>query len=269
MVRLSWLAFAGCFGQLLLGLAFIALLGLNRNETDAICLAIVGAGLAGLAVWLWRPLRLPVAVLDWVAVPLIGAVLLIGAKEWGGAGGRTLTLIRYGRPEYAAPAAVLLGVAATLAATLTAAVGLTWSRGREPGAEQVAPDERRTRRWQLVGSVLGLFIVAALAGLWWAAKPIPCHATFDRVRTGMTRSEIIAAVGPPGWYARNHAEKDYGIVMPSQAGEIPPVVKGSEVWVAEDAQMVVYFDGQDRAWRVWVFAGLYRLSKDASEQRDE
>jgi hypothetical protein len=116
--------------------------------------------------------------------------------------------------------------------------------------------------------VLVLFTVAALAAWWWP-KPFPCYATFGRVRTGMTRSEIIAAVGaPPGWYARNHAEKDYGIVMPSQAAEIPPhiletVVKGSEVWVADDAQMLVYFDANDRAWRVWVFAGLYRLQQNA------
>jgi hypothetical protein len=41
------------------------------------------------------------------------------------------------------------------------------------------------------------------------------------------------------------------------------------VWVAEDAQMVVYFDGDDRAWRAWVFAGLCRLEQDAPEQRDE
>lgn len=125
----SRLALAGTSGQLVLGSAFLAILGVNRNEVDVICFAILGAGLVGLVACLWRPLRMPLAVLNWLAVPLLAGVLLIGAKEWGGDTTNTLTVIAYGRPERTAPAGPLLCIAATLAAALMAAIGLTGRRG--------------------------------------------------------------------------------------------------------------------------------------------
>jgi outer membrane protein assembly factor BamE (lipoprotein component of BamABCDE complex) len=99
----------------------------------------------------------------------------------------------------------------------------------------------RRRRW------LGLLLVAALAAVGAAllrpTGPRPCRATFEQVREGMAREEVVATVGgPPGVYSDRPEwvpffDQTYGM---------------DEKWVAHDSTLRVYFSESGRASHVEV-----------------
>jgi hypothetical protein len=103
------------------------------------------------------------------------------------------------------------------------------------------------KRWRLLGLVLLVAVATSLA-LVWFERQYPCRATFERVRAGMTREEVIATVGgPPGDYT-NGRSVSYLI---SRIG-----LWGPETWASEDADLCVCFDDDDRATEVRVHEPL-------------
>jgi hypothetical protein len=87
-------------------------------------------------------------------------------------------------------------------------------------------------------------MMAAAAYALWPRGPRPCLATFEQVRTGMTRDEVIATVGGPPT-ARGP--------WPSLQQKLGLTVIRDE-WRTEDGLLRVTFGPDDRAEYVEVFA---------------
>ena len=101
---------------------------------------------------------------------------------------------------------------------------------------------RRTK-W-VAGGLAGLFAAAGVAVAAWPRAPHPCRATFERVREGMTRAEVVATVGgPPGDYSRGQAIPTY----------FADKNRNRLVWLAMDGELIVVFDADETA--LWVMTG--------------
>ena len=94
------------------------------------------------------------------------------------------------------------------------------------------------RRWVGVVLVAGGAIAGAAAAVLvlWARDPGP--GPFARVRQGMTREEVVAAVGKPPISAS-------GVALPDDV-PAPPF----EEWMAKDEHLLVVFGPDGRAVRV-------------------
>jgi hypothetical protein len=80
---------------------------------------------------------------------------------------------------------------------------------------------------------LALTLVVAAVELW-PRGPRPCRATFEQVRDGMAREEVIATVGgPPGDYTSR------GISLLDDNPQ-------NTLWVANDAVLIVTFGPDER-----------------------
>src|SRR5215212_5698339 len=91
------------------------------------------------------------------------------------------------------------------------------------------------RRWLLLAPLVFIAAGAGLVALESSKPPRPTRETFDRVRTGMTLTEVVETVGePPG--------KTVG----------PPGRERRWTWDAPDCHLEVDFDSDERV--VAVFA---------------
>lgn len=95
------------------------------------------------------------------------------------------------------------------------------------------------RRTRWVTGAVGVLVavVLAVALTWYATRPYPCRATFERVKEGMTRAEVEATVGgPPGDYSGGRA-------FPRRAwADSWAPDPGGTSWVAVDGELMVWFD---------------------------
>jgi hypothetical protein len=90
------------------------------------------------------------------------------------------------------------------------------------------------RRRVIVGLVV-LAMVAVVAVIVWPRGPRPCRETFDQVRAGMTRDEVIATVGRSPDYLFGQywgwPQKEFADGRDSGAG-----------WYTAEATYQVWFD---------------------------
>jgi hypothetical protein len=91
----------------------------------------------------------------------------------------------------------------------------------------------RRRRW-LLATLVALAAAVALFFLW---RPASVAERAGRVHQGMTRAEVLDAVGePPGYYARATGWADSGLGPPHlYAG-----------WYWDEGVLQVWFDDHDR-----------------------
>jgi hypothetical protein len=94
-------------------------------------------------------------------------------------------------------------------------------------------------------AVVGLVVVAVtvvFAIAFWIRGPHPCRTTFEQVREGMTLDEVSATVGrPPGIYTTR--TQVYAVGGPNDC---------RQHWAADDAEMIVHFGPDGRAFQVQV-----------------
>ena len=100
------------------------------------------------------------------------------------------------------------------------------------------------KRGRVIVGLVGLALVGVLAGLYWLGGPQPSLATFQQVREGMTRDEVIATVGGPPT-ARGP--------WPSLQRKLGVTVIRDE-WRTDGGLLRVTFGPDDRAEYVEVFA---------------
>src|SRR5262245_39655502 len=99
------------------------------------------------------------------------------------------------------------------------------------------------RRRRVVVGLVVLALVAVLVVALWPRGTRPCRETFELVREGMTYDEVCATVGgPPGAYTR----RPY---IPLLGGAHDCRVQ----WAADDVELIVWFDDDQRAYKVMVF----------------
>lgn len=92
------------------------------------------------------------------------------------------------------------------------------------------------------GTAIVAAVVVALLFLW-PTGPRPCRATFELVREGMTLEQVAAtAGGPPGRYSDGYEH------IVETGGRYPRAVQ----WVAHDANLIVWYDGDGVANSVLV-----------------
>lgn len=110
----------------------------------------------------------------------------------------------------------------------------------------------RTKR--IAGGLSGLALLARLAvAVWPTSNPYPCRAKFDRVKVGMTRSEVIAmAGGSPGDYTIGEVISSSDI---SRDSTLPDPEQ--EQWLANDGELAIRFNADGvaesvRVWDVWL-----------------
>jgi hypothetical protein len=91
------------------------------------------------------------------------------------------------------------------------------------------------RRWRTV--VLVMLVVAAWAAfVFWPRGPRPCLATFEQVREGMTREEVVAIVGgPPETFPDPSLQRKLGLTVLVNE------------WRAHDGRLRVYYGKDGRA----------------------
>jgi hypothetical protein len=101
----------------------------------------------------------------------------------------------------------------------------------------------RRRRVALLGLVDASAVVAVIL---WPRGPRLSRAAFERVHEGMTREEVSATLGrPPGVYTRRPVRNMVGGVNDCR-----------ERWAADDAEIIVFFGPDGRAFDVRVFDPL-------------
>jgi outer membrane protein assembly factor BamE (lipoprotein component of BamABCDE complex) len=99
-----------------------------------------------------------------------------------------------------------------------------------------------TRRRVLCGLLLASAVLACFAGwLWVASRPRLTRERFEQVKKGMSREEVIRTVGRP---SGDYTSGKY-IAMQTAS---PP----HELWVCDEAILLVQFDNGDTATRVAV-----------------
>jgi hypothetical protein len=85
------------------------------------------------------------------------------------------------------------------------------------------------KRRRLVAGVVALSLLVIVGYVFWPRGPRPCLATFQQVREGMTRDEVITVVGgPPGIYTDKLID---GTIY----------FFDCEVWLADDGELWVIF----------------------------
>jgi hypothetical protein len=91
------------------------------------------------------------------------------------------------------------------------------------------------RRRVIIGLVM-LVVVAWAAFVFWPRGPRPCLATFQSVREGMTREEVVAIVGgPPETFPDPSIQRKLGLTV---------LV---DEWRADDGRLRVYYAKDGRA----------------------
>ena len=91
------------------------------------------------------------------------------------------------------------------------------------------------RRRRTIGLVV-LVVVAVAAFLFWPRGPRPCLATFQLVREGMTRAEVVALVGgPPETFPEPSLQRKLGLTV---------LV---DEWRADDGRLRVAYGKDGRA----------------------
>lgn len=93
------------------------------------------------------------------------------------------------------------------------------------------------RRHVVVAGLIGL--AGVVAGIsCWPSGPRTCRATFEKVKEGMTREEVYATVGSPPC---------------DEEGRLyPDIHRFNQNWYADNSELRVQFDHNDRAIRVTV-----------------
>ena len=91
------------------------------------------------------------------------------------------------------------------------------------------------KRRRTVGLVV-LVVVTVAAFLFWPRGPRPCLATFQLVREGMTREEVVALVGaPPETLPEPSLQRKLGLTV------------HVDEWGADDGRLRVAYDKDGRA----------------------
>ena len=99
------------------------------------------------------------------------------------------------------------------------------------------------RRRRVIAGLVVLAAAGATVVAVWPRAPRPCLATFEQVREGMTRDEVIATVGGSPTTAP----------VPSLQQKLGITVLRDE-WRADDGMLRVVFDADNRAEFVAVYA---------------
>lgn len=87
---------------------------------------------------------------------------------------------------------------------------------------------------------MALVFAGGVGVAWYATRPYPCRATFERVKEGMTRAEVEATVGgPPGSYR----------------SEFHPDLIEDGSWFTDDADLYVWFGDDGRVVQTHVHVG--------------
>jgi hypothetical protein len=96
-------------------------------------------------------------------------------------------------------------------------------------SEREGPMRRRRRTITILVALVAAFTLPMI----WPRGPRPCRATFEQVREGKTREEVIATVGgPPGDYTG-------GRCLDGWTGK-------GEYWTATDGVLKIAFDTHGR-----------------------
>ena len=104
------------------------------------------------------------------------------------------------------------------------------------------------------------FVAAAAAVVFWPRAPRPSLATFNKVRVGMTRDEVIATIGaPPGDYTT----RPYSPRLVSYH-----IAFLAERWRCNEAECFVVFDDDDRASFINVRPPMQRLAPPTRMERN-
>jgi hypothetical protein len=95
--------------------------------------------------------------------------------------------------------------------------------------------QRRKLQWALAG--LAVVVTSGAAVLWPRTEQIT-RQNFDRIHTGMTRTEVEAILGRPGDYSTAPIEVEY-------RGDS---VRVPDRWVSDQAVIAIsFFDAHDQA----------------------
>jgi hypothetical protein len=101
--------------------------------------------------------------------------------------------------------------------------------------------EAMTRRRLLFGLLLASAVLACFAGLWIESRPRVTRERLEQVKEGMSGDDVIRTIGrPPGDYTSDGRWSAFAYAAAGQ------------VWVCDDAELVVRFDDADRAAEVLV-----------------
>jgi hypothetical protein len=119
------------------------------------------------------------------------------------------------------------------------------------------------RRRTLLVVLAGLAVVAAGAVVLWPREDRVTRANFGRIRTGMSRAEVEAILGPPGDYRTGHGETAYGYMGTGWLPDPPPGLADALAWNI--------FPGQSpedaRRWANWLGDSfIISIVIDESEQ---
>jgi hypothetical protein len=105
----------------------------------------------------------------------------------------------------------------------------------------------RRRRWVVLAAAVPATALAVF--VLWPSEPRPCRATFERVRQGMTREEVVATVGAPPTRSGLRVSAG-GMSSPSGSS---PVSEPVAEWHADgETSLLVTFDDDGRVASVWV-----------------
>ena len=97
------------------------------------------------------------------------------------------------------------------------------------------------RRWRVLGVLIGLGLVGMAVVALRPTGPRPSLATFALVHEGMTREQVYAGVGGmPGDYSDGYTVPANRYTILNDSRQRP------EVWAANDAFLVAYFDTDGR-----------------------
>jgi len=152
---------------------------------------------------------------------------------------------------------VLLG---TLTITGFVVVVVAFARNSRPANRETA-----VRRRRLLATLAGLLVALVALAMVLAPRSVDAsrvtRENCRRIRSGMTRAEVEAILGPAGDYRTGETEHDASEPLDLQDfGEDNPSVR-IELWQGDAGAMIVGFDASGRAANGWFSAN--RRSDDA------